>query len=44
MASQKFQLGGIQQKCTRQRLLKQFEKFIKMFAQKFYKFSKNCQK
>ena len=32
--------GDIQQKCTHQRLLKNFEKFIKKFAQKFKKFSK----
>ena len=40
MASQKFRFGGgggIQQKCTHNRLLKIFEKFIKQFAQKFKK-------
>ena len=30
----------IQQKCTHQRLLKNFEKILKKFAQKFNKFSK----
>ena len=36
--------GDIQQKCTHQRLLKNFEKFIKKLAQKFKKFSKIFQK
>ena len=36
--------GDIQQKCTHQRLLKNFDKFIKEFAQKFKKFAKIFQK
>ena len=36
--------GDIQQNCTHRRFKKNFEKFIKQFAQKFNKFSKIFQR